>query len=370
MPAYPTHRPRQPRDAANSSYAGPIGETGSFEAPTSNTYMPYSFFQPYPLQQGRTNLSASRSRPEEGAPDASYQHRQPMQYAPHHSQHQNFLYTPESNSPNSITNAGPLPPSQYFTSFFQHQHQEQQRSMKYINQVHPDPFEELPQKEVPTKKANKIKKRKKAKDGKPKRPLSAYNLFFQDERAKMLQQIGPPKVDTTLITGNDTGTDTKELGSRSTGSKKKRTGIGFAAMAKSISCKWKSIDRETLAIYKERADADMKRYRAAMEKFCGKKAGEEVDDGTQEKGKLDADVPNEEAMPEEDSIEEEVVVDAIDDQEKLDGDAVAVPDDARAVLDETDSMGGDALPDEGHHSSKSMVNDNEEGFELAGGGQT
>jgi hypothetical protein len=142
-------------------------------------------------------------------------------------------------------------------------------------------------------------------------PLSAYNLFFKDERAKMLANITENKegggaegkdaaaaadgggdsgkkrkADDQLDDDRDTTANPEEdevKKSASTGdspaaatadssnpspspnSKKKR--IGFAAMAQTIAAKWKVIDEETHNKYKVIAGEDMKRYRKQMEAY-------------------------------------------------------------------------------------------------------
>jgi hypothetical protein len=47
----------------------------------------------------------------------------------------------------------------------------------------------------------------------------------------------------------------------------KKSKIGFAAMAQAIAAKWKVIDEQTLAHYREIASQDMKRYRQEMEEY-------------------------------------------------------------------------------------------------------
>ena len=78
--------------------------------------------------------------------------------------------------------------------------------------------------------------------GKPKRPLSAYNLFFKDERARILKE------------NNHEGVG------------------GFAHLAQTISAEWKKISAPALAKYKDLADQDMKRYRQEMKHFHQKEA--------------------------------------------------------------------------------------------------
>lgn len=118
--------------------------------------------------------------------------------------------------------------------------------------------------------ANEDKKkvvRKKHKD-KPKRPLSAYNIFFKEERARILESI-PTK--TEKQEGDDD--DTAE-GDKKGGRKRKKTPhgkIGFENLAKMIGQRWQEINKEDKADkYKKLAAEDMKRYKEQMEIFLTK----------------------------------------------------------------------------------------------------
>lgn len=84
---------------------------------------------------------------------------------------------------------------------------------------------------------------KKAEVPKPKRPLSAYNFFFHNERQNILK---------------DTPTRKEGKPRRSHGK------IGFADLARMIAAKWKSISKEDRAIFDEKAAADKERYQKEM----------------------------------------------------------------------------------------------------------
>ena len=121
----------------------------------------------------------------------------------------------------------------------------------------------------------KVKQRKfQRKVGKPKRPLSAYNLFFKDERAKMLAAQGTGEDEESEASSEDK----KKAPSQENDRKKKRSGIGFAEMAQVISAQWKKIEGETLTKYKDKAAVDMQRYRKEMDEFNHKQQQQEKPD--------------------------------------------------------------------------------------------
>mmetsp|Transcript_2754 Transcript_2754/g.5240 ORF Transcript_2754/g.5240 Transcript_2754/m.5240 type:complete len:444 (+) Transcript_2754:188-1519(+) len=97
--------------------------------------------------------------------------------------------------------------------------------------------------EPDAKKRRSKKKWKKPKD-KPNRPLSAYNLFFQKERALMLGEDADKHVDKT-----------KKRVHRKTHGK-----ISFAELARVIGAKWKSLPAEEKSEFEEVAAEEKKRY--------------------------------------------------------------------------------------------------------------
>lgn len=80
----------------------------------------------------------------------------------------------------------------------------------------------------------------------PKRPLSAYNLFFQDERAKLIQDQPPPGTVGTAYRG------------------KRCRRITFSEMGKIIGARWRQIDRTTKRIYEDRAAEEKRQFKIRM----------------------------------------------------------------------------------------------------------
>lgn len=103
---------------------------------------------------------------------------------------------------------------------------------------------------------------------KPKRPLSAYNLFFQAERQQIIQKE------------DDNGDDER---------KRKRSGISFESLGKEIGERWKQIDAETLRHYEDLARADKDRYLKEMERYKAQQDSEM----TKRRMQLESTVPEE-----------------------------------------------------------------------------
>lgn len=81
----------------------------------------------------------------------------------------------------------------------------------------------------------------------PKRPRTAYNYFFQDERQRLL--------------------DTLPVSATHRGRPGTHGKIGFADLAKTISAKWRAISADQMFFYANLANHDKIRYRSEVEVY-------------------------------------------------------------------------------------------------------
>lgn len=93
---------------------------------------------------------------------------------------------------------------------------------------------------------------------KPKRPLSAYNFFFQEERAKIIEERE-----------HGGGKDSPTTSPTHKKQRYQRNGTGFEDLAKEISKRWKSIGKERLDECTGLADADTARYQRELADYNG-----------------------------------------------------------------------------------------------------
>jgi len=98
-----------------------------------------------------------------------------------------------------------------------------------------------PEKEVAAKKKRSTAARSKRPKDYPRRPLSAYNIFFREERARLLAA---------------------RQANKNEGEK-----IGFEKMAKTIGSRWKELPKEELERFKKLASEDTERYRSELDEY-------------------------------------------------------------------------------------------------------
>jgi len=81
---------------------------------------------------------------------------------------------------------------------------------------------------------------------KPTRPLSAYNLFFRDQRERLLQGL--------------TAQERPSSSKTSRGKKQPHHKIGFSNLAKTIASRWRIIDNDLKAQYEAIANEERRNY--------------------------------------------------------------------------------------------------------------
>jgi hypothetical protein len=108
--------------------------------------------------------------------------------------------------------------------------------------------------------------KKKPKD-KPKRPLSAYNFFFKEEREKILKVI---LSDESRDTVNEPDSD-DFINEGTLGRLRKEGGkVSFEEMGKLIGQRWKNLQPDRLTKYSELAAEDTDRYKKEMQGYNGR----------------------------------------------------------------------------------------------------
>lgn len=135
----------------------------------------------------------------------------------------------------------------------------------------------------------------------PKRPLSAYNLFFQAERRSMVGGNGPGA-------GPQVGTDEAKKVFDSKPTKRKHvkdSGVGFANLAKSVAAKWKDLSDQERAPFVHQSERERERYEIEMAKWRLKEAQRKrTETPTVGLGTTDRNHPLIVGMPEDSSLQQ------------------------------------------------------------------
>jgi hypothetical protein len=143
-----------------------------------------------------------------------------------------------------------------------------------------------PHRAAPPKKKKRRSQRKKPADM-PRRPLSAYNLFFSAERQRILKEIEAEETGGAFNAAAaedevEEGKDTCQAllrplvpaEARRRPHRKTHGKIGFQTLAQMVGQRWKQLSVDQRRVYQDLADKDMIRHKDAMEAYY-KKQGED-----------------------------------------------------------------------------------------------
>jgi len=108
--------------------------------------------------------------------------------------------------------------------------------------------------------------------GKPKRPLSAYNIFFQHEREKIVTNAPDTPVTLESLKIDSTRKLKKRRHRKSHGK------IGFADLARKIAEKWKTLDKESRSVFEACALKEKARYQKEISEWKAYKKTEAAEE--------------------------------------------------------------------------------------------
>jgi len=110
------------------------------------------------------------------------------------------------------------------------------------------------------------------KEGWPKRPLSAYNIFFKEYRNKLIGHELKDERSTQRLRTKKGYCRMKQPRKR----RKKHGLITFANLAKSVATKWKEMDEREKAIYQDVAKKNADKYARDLRFFLKKRSQQKL----------------------------------------------------------------------------------------------
>lgn len=110
--------------------------------------------------------------------------------------------------------------------------------------------------------------------GMPRRPLSAYNLYFKQRREELMREEEERQRLAELAEGSAAGDSNSNTRRRKKSNRS--VGIGFANLAKTIASEWKDLSDDDRSPYEARALPEKQRYDAAMLVWRAKQKNEKA----------------------------------------------------------------------------------------------
>ena len=116
----------------------------------------------------------------------------------------------------------------------------------------------------------------------PRRPLSAYNLFFKHERERLVAEVAAGMINSpqgsVASSNNDDNDRKRDSTPKARRLHTKASGIGFANLAKTIGNKWRSLEPGTRAIFERQAIEEKERYSKEIDRWRSKQPKEKAGD--------------------------------------------------------------------------------------------